>query len=146
LRTSPQYVYLQVLTQDSASFDVIGSNQVLDPRISSREYIPGMNGVAVASRVPLNVFEFTSGQKISVNGRIEMKLVESGVFDRRLLADNGSKKLDEKASFEVSVTLAPSDMISDKGVFASSAYSNKKLESASVTLVGIMFIFFHMMW
>ena len=78
--------------------DVIVAGRVEIPSITSREYVPGMNGVVVSTRVPSNLFSFGAGSSITIDGGVGMKFVDSGVFGRKLLAtSNSAKKFDEKA-------------------------------------------------
>ena len=71
--------------------------------------------------MPPNLLSFRAGSSITVNGGIEMKLVEeTGLFGCELLATGPTKKLDEKAFYEINLDLAR-EMTSDKDVSFSSA-------------------------
>lgn len=132
-----------VVAQGSTSMDVIKNSTVLIPSIASRANVPGMNGIAVSTRVPSNLFLFSAGQSITIGGGVQTKLIGSGVFDRRLLAENDAKSTDGKASFEVSVGLAPSEIFLDKETSTSSSYYVKKI--GFISLLGIVIVSFHAM-
>lgn len=53
---------------------VVENDEVSTAAITSREYVPEKNGVAVSTRVPSNVFAFSDGGSIAVSGVVEMKL------------------------------------------------------------------------
>ena len=119
--------------------DVIVAGQVEVPSITSREYVPGMNGVAISTRVPPNLFPFRAGSSITITGGVGMQFVDSGLFGRKLLAtSNSAKKFDEKASYEIRVDLAH-DMTSDGEV--SSINSASSAKNLGFAYLGMIFVF-----
>ena len=73
------------------------------PSITSREYVPIENGVVVATRVPMNLFNFAGGEYITITGEIDMKLAGSG---RRLQSVSANNDESEIASlFQLEIAL-----------------------------------------
>jgi len=92
------------ITQAVTTLGIIETNQVQFPSFTSREYVPGMNGVAVSTRVPSNLFSYGTDEFITITGVIVMKLAGS---DRKLLAVAASDaNFEEKAPFQLKINLA----------------------------------------
>lgn len=109
-----------------APLAVINANGVIVPSITSLDYYNG--GVAVRTRVPINLFDFLSGNSLTVSGAILTKLVNSG---RKLQADIGATAdANEEASFELNVNVKRG--IVDEEVMMKSA--------ASVVITGFVMI------
>merc|ERR1712032_1634473 len=63
-----------VLVQGDKTLGVIElGDQIAVNAITSREYVPDKNGVAVSTRVPMNLFEFGDGQFITIRGKVTTK-------------------------------------------------------------------------
>ena len=134
---------MQFVTQEATTMDVILNDQVQLPSITSREYVPGINGVAISTRVPPNLFSFRAGSSITITGGVEMKLVEkTGLFGRKLRATGYAKKIDEKASYEIKVDLSR-EMTSDEEVSFNSASFDKNMGFVSL---GVIFVFSYTLW
>ena len=114
--------------------DVIMADQVERPSITSREYMPGMNGVVVSTRVPASLFDFRAGSSITVTGGVGMGFVENY---RKLLAAGSVRKLDENAPYEVNVQLV-NEVSSDKDGSLNSA---ARVLSMGVVTLGLTFVF-----
>jgi len=128
-----------VVSQNTTSMDVIVAGQVEIPSITSREYVPGVNGIAVSTRVPPNIFSFRAGSSITIAGGVEMQFVDSGLFGRKLLAtSNSAKTFDEKASYEIRVDLAHK-MTSDGEVASINSASFAK--NMDFTSLGMILVF-----
>ena len=115
------------------------NNEVEVPSITSREYVPGMNGVAVTTRVPANLFAFSAGESITITGGIELKLVKS-VRERKLqlFDDPSAKELDERASYRIKVDLVSREMVIGDEVTSSSA---SLAMSTCFDLLVVIFVF-----
>jgi len=99
-------ICVQFVTQDETTINVILNDEVQVPRITSREYVAGVNGVAVMTGVPTNLISFRTGLSITITGVVEMKLVEeTGLFKRKLVVADSGEKLDREASYEMKVDL-----------------------------------------
>lgn len=109
-------------------FAVINANGIVAPSITDIAYDNG-GGVSVRTRVPINLFDFLSGNSITVSGAILTKLVNSG---RKLEAVIGATAdANEEASFELNVNLKR-DMTVDEEVMMKS--------EASVVITGFVMI------
>ena len=116
--------------------DVIVAGQVEIPSITSREYVPGMNGVAVSTRLPNNLITFGAGSSITIAGGVGMKFVDSGLFGRKLLVtSNSAEKFDEKASYEIRVDLAHEMTYDGEVASINSASFVKNLGFASLVTI-----------
>ena len=93
---------MQFITQAVSTLEIIETNQVQFPSFTSREYVPGMNGVAVSTRVPSNLFSYGADEFITITGVIVRKLAGS---DRTLLAVTSGADFDEKVPFQLKVNL-----------------------------------------
>ena len=138
---------MQVVAQDSTRMNVIQSDEIKIATITSREYVSGMNGVVVTTRVPSNLFSFIAGEAISISGVIQMKLADGGIFDRRnlLAAANGGEDDEssvEQASFEVKIDLNTPEMTSNKRASFNSASFVKGMGLS--TLVMVLFLSYSM--
>ena len=129
--------------------DIIIGDKVQVPSITSREYVVAMNGVAVSTRLPSNIFSFISGKSIAVNGEIILKLAENA-RGRNLQLSNSppkpfSEDQDEKASYQIRVNLAPSEMIiGDMANGIDSTSFDKSMQMASIGMVFVSL--YTMMW
>ena len=99
-----------------------------------------MNGVAVSTRVPPNLFSFRAGESITIAGGT---LVDSGLFRHRLLATDGAKKFDEKSSYEIKADLASQEMISDEEVLFNCSFCKQNM---GFVFLDMIFIFSCTMW
>ena len=122
--------------------DVILNDQVEIPSITSREYVPSKNGVAVSTFVPSNEFTFSAGSFITISGGVEMKLADSVQNGRKLLDTSTAKKFDEKSSYEMKIDLAPQEIISEEEVPTNSASFSKSMGLVSL---GMIFVFSYTM-
>lgn len=89
--------------------DLIEDGGVNIPEITTREYVPDRNGVAVATRVPSNVFAFAARRSLSIRGVVVTDLAGSGPRELRSSPGAGAGRTlqaaDEEAPFELEVTL-----------------------------------------
>ena len=129
----PYYSYIFRFLQDISQngrtpFAVINANGIVAPSITDIAYDNG-GGVSVRTRVPVNLFDFLSGNSVTVSGAILTKLVNSG---RKLEAVIGATAdANEEASFELNVNLKR-DMTVDEEVMMKS--------EASVVITGFVMI------
>ena len=116
--------------------DVIVAGQVEIPSITSREYVPGMNGVAISTRVPPNLFPFRAGSSITIAGGVGMQFADSGLSGRKLLAtSNSAKKFDEKAAYEIRVDLAHEMPFHGEVASINSASLSKNMDFTSLGMI-----------
>ena len=96
---------LQVLTQDATELDVIVRGQIQMQSITSREYLLDMSGVAVMTRVPINLFSFRVGKTITVTGQMKLQLAGGNNGRKlKLFAEDGSStKTITKSSYDFKV-------------------------------------------
>lgn len=73
-----------VIKQGSAELSVVDDSEVKISSITEMTYVESENGVVVATFVPTNIFNYTTGASINITGGIDMELVNSS---RRLLTD-----------------------------------------------------------
>jgi len=102
--------------------DVILGNNIEAPSITSREYLPAENGFVVSTRLPMNKFSYgANGGPVNIRGGAELQLVGSG---RKLRANNifdgVAPKVEEKARYEVEVSLLGDEATAD-GIVSSNA-------------------------
>ena len=83
--------------------------------------MPGMNGVAVSTRVPSNLFRYGAGEFITISGAVVMKL--AGGERRKLVI---VAKVDKNSSFRLQVDLATEMTSIIKEVPISSAAGGEK--------------------
>ena len=73
--------------------------------LTSRVYVPGANGVAVSTEVPINLFSLGDGESATVSGVVVMKL--AGGRRRGLVLGGGRGGNEEEAApFRLRVGLA----------------------------------------
>ena len=85
------------MQQGYTELSVIWNDQVVFPAFTSREYVPGANGVAVSTRAPTNLFAFADGESIAVSGGIVMRLAGAGEGRRLRLEFRAGGGAAEKA-------------------------------------------------
>ena len=99
--------------------DVIDENRIQVPSITTRTYVPSINGVVVSTFVPSNIFDYSTGAKIDISGSVVMKFVEAG-GSRKLVATTSAKSDENKDSFKLEVVLQR-EMVSEEDVLFNSA-------------------------
>ena len=100
------YLHTQYVTQDTTTLSVIENNQVEYSSITSREYVPLKNGVAVSTRVPSNLFNYEEEDStVSISGSIVVKFAGEG--RRELRRDLQEVRKDQVSSYRLSIDLAP---------------------------------------
>ena len=130
---------MQSITQAVTTLGIIETNQVQFPSFTSREYVPGMNGVAVSTRVPSNLFSYGADEFITITGVIVMKLAGS---DRKLLAVTSDANFDEKAPFQLKINLARESKSAEN-----TANSATVTSCEGFAVMGVIFSFVYtMLW
>ena len=121
--------------------DVIEENQIQVPSITTRTYVPGENGVVVSTRVPSNIFEYSTSSTIDITGVMVMNFVEAG-GSRKLVA--ASAKSDEnKDSFKLEVVLQREVVSEEEVLFNSATFVATKV---FVMLIGMVSALAYTMW
>ena len=133
-------IFMQFVTQAvTTTLGIIETNQVQFPSFTSREYVPGMNGVAVSTRVPSNLFSYGADEFITITGVIVMKLAGS---DRKLLAVTSDANFDEKAPFQLKINLARESKSAEN-----TANSATVTSCEGFAVMGVIFSFVYtMLW
>lgn len=125
---------------------IIEENEVKLASLTSREYVPNMDGVAVLTRVPTNIFTFGNGEVITITGVVAMKL--AGGSSRRKLQGGvaslaSDAPFDEYTPFQVRVKLGSGGLNSQhQQVLASSA---SVVASKGFAMLGMVFGFAYTM-
>ncbi|KAL9186907.1 hypothetical protein ACHAXT_010627 [Thalassiosira profunda] len=83
-----------VLVQGATTLAVVKNDTIAFPSITSRAYVAAENGVSVSTRVPANLFDYSSGSSISISGVIDMKLAGGFSSRRRLKVSVGGDEDD----------------------------------------------------
>ena len=122
--------------------DVIDENRIQVPSITTRTYVPSINGVVVSTRVPSNIFDYSTGATINISGGLVMKFVEAG-GSRKLVATISAKSDENKDSFKLEVVLQR-EMVSEEDVlFNSATFVATKV---FVVLIGMVSALAYTMW
>ena len=119
------------------------------PTITSREYVPGQNGVVLLTRVPSNIFTFEEGQSITISGVFKLGLAGSGASasrrrlqsGRRLQTANGLSKVPagaDVARFQLAATLG--EALSTVVLVTSSANHCFAFASQAFAAIGAVFL------
>ena len=130
---------MQFVTQAvTTTLGIIETNQVQFPSFTSREYVPGMNGVAVSTRVPSNIFSYGTDEFISITGVIVVKLAGT---DRKLLAVASDATFDEKAPFQLKINLGRASKSAENTV------NSATVACKGFAVMGVIFSFVYtMLW
>lgn len=134
------------INQGTETLGIIEENEVKLASLTSREYVPNMDGVAVLTRVPTNIFTFGNGEVITITGVVAMKL--AGGSSRRNLQGGvaslaSDAPFDEYAPFQVRVKLGSGGLNSQhQQVLASSA---SVVASKGFAMLGMVFGFAYTM-
>ena len=122
--------------------DVIDENRIQVPSITTRTYVPSINGVVVSTFVPSNIFDYSAGATIDISGCLVMKFVEAG-GSRKLVATTSAKSDENKDSFKLEVVLQR-EMVSEEDVlFNSATFVATKV---FVVLIGMVSALAYTMW
>ena len=133
---------MQSVTQGATTLAFIEDDVITFPSITSREYVSAENGVVVSTRVPLNLFNYSVGESITITGEIGMQLAGSG---RKLRAVTEGVKVDDNeiaSSFELEIALQQ-EMVYDDDDSINSANG---VASRSLGMFGMAFAFAYTMW
>ena len=122
--------------------DVIDENRIQVPSITTRTYVPSINGVVVSTRVPSNIFDYSTGATIDISGGLVMKFVEAG-GSRKLVATTSAKSDENKDSFKLEVVLQREMVSEEEVLFNSATFVATKV---FVVLIGMVSALAYTMW
>lgn len=129
-----------LISQGATSLPVVENDTISFPSITSRQYVPAENGVAVSTRVPANLFDYSDGASISITGVIDMKLFGSGSGSRRRLrisiVDDEKVGGEIESPFELEVALQKGSVYVEEEDHATSSATS--IASRSLAALGVI--------
>ena len=130
---------LQNLIQDNTNLAIIASDDVSNPQLSSREYVPDKDGVVVATYVPLNMFTFSKDKSITIAGQVIMKLANDGTRRLQFATSDSARNIDnENAPFRVKISLVGDNTMSSASESDDNWTSSASILSACTGVAAIL--------
>ena len=134
-------LYTQYVSQDTTTLRVIENDLVEYSSITSREYVPLKNGVAVSTRVPSNLFNYEADDAvIAISGSIVLKFADGG--RRKLRRDLQAIGNDQVSSYRLSIDLiAPSkdDVTTGNSMVSGSSRVVVSTKWQHFAMIGLLF-------